>query len=171
MKSDRFLFREFQNPLAVKILTSGFLAKIQFQVWIKWRIETKERVTILRPRTIYWLLELVFLKSNKLSVNIHVCCFPAVKVKCRAIPVTNHEGPQGCETSMFLHFLYTIGSQVTVSLSDLRAGRPLPPRGTFLVIIFIRGWVDPRAILRLERLGRSKKNPPHRDSNPPPSGL
>jgi hypothetical protein len=40
-------------------------------------------------------------------------------------------------------------------LSDLRAGRTLP-RGRFPVLICVRGWVDPRAIVRLEELGQLK---------------
>jgi hypothetical protein len=44
---------------------------------------------------------------------------------------------------------------MAVRLSALRAGRPLPP-GRFLVLISFSGWVDPRAIVRLEELGQFK---------------
>jgi hypothetical protein len=44
---------------------------------------------------------------------------------------------------------------MVVRLSDLRAGHPLPP-GRFLVLISVRGSVDPRAIERLEGLGQLK---------------
>jgi hypothetical protein len=45
---------------------------------------------------------------------------------------------------------------MAVRLSVLRAGRRLPP-GRFLVLISLAGWVDPRAIVRLEGLGKLKK--------------
>jgi hypothetical protein len=47
-------------------------------------------------------------------------------------------------------------------MSALRAGRPLTP-GRFLVLISVRGWVDPRDIVRLEGLGKLK--------NPMTSGI
>jgi hypothetical protein len=44
---------------------------------------------------------------------------------------------------------------MAVRLSALRAGRPLPP-GRFLVLIPVRGCIDPRVIVRLEGLGQLK---------------
>jgi hypothetical protein len=45
---------------------------------------------------------------------------------------------------------------MAVRQSALRAGHPLP-EGRFLVLISVRGCVDPRIIVRLERLGKLKK--------------
>jgi hypothetical protein len=42
-------------------------------------------------------------------------------------------------------------------LSALRPGRLLPP-GQFLVLNFVRGWVDPTVIVRLEELDKLKKS-------------
>jgi hypothetical protein len=55
------------------------------------------------------------------------------------------------------HNFQTFSSQMVARLSALRAGRFLPP-GEFLVLIFVRGWVDSRAMVRLEGLGKFKKS-------------
>jgi hypothetical protein len=45
----------------------------------------------------------------------------------KAIPITGHGGPQGCETVWVPHYL-TIGSEMAVRLSALRVSHLLPPR-------------------------------------------
>jgi hypothetical protein len=81
---------------------------------------------------------------------------PPRKGKSKAIPV------QAVEALRFLklrlpHF-QSFDSQMAARLSALRTGRFLP-LGKFLVLIFVRGWVDPRAIVRLEGLGKLKIPP------------
>jgi hypothetical protein len=75
-------------------------------------------------------------------------------MKGKAIHITDHEGPSGCERSRLPHF-QTISSQMAVRLSAPRAGRPLPS-GRFLVLISLRAWADPRAIVPMEGLGHLK---------------
>jgi hypothetical protein len=53
------------------------------------------------------------------------------------------------------HIFWTIGSQMAVRLSALRTDCPLLP-ARFLVLVSVRGCVDTRAIVRLERLGQLK---------------
>jgi hypothetical protein len=54
---------------------------------------------------------------------------------------------------------------------QLYAPAALLPLGRFLVLISVRGWVDPRGRMRLEGLEQLKINSPRRESNPQPSGL
>jgi hypothetical protein len=56
--------------------------------------------------------------------------------------------------SQVSHVLYTIRLLMAVRLSALRAASPLLP-GRFLVLNSVRGWVDPRVILRI----RSNEEP------------
>jgi hypothetical protein len=48
------------------------------------------------------------------------------------------------------------GSKIAIRVSALCAGHPLPP-GRFLILIPVRGWVDPRAIVQPEWLIELKK--------------
>jgi hypothetical protein len=77
---------------------------------------------------------------------------------------------QAVEARRDSHMFWTVGSKMAVRLLALRAGRPLPP-GSFLLLISVRGWVEPRAIVRLEGLGDLKNQWHNRESNPRPSGL
>jgi hypothetical protein len=74
--------------------------------------------------------------------------------KGKAIPVTDRRGPQGCETSRLPHF---VDSRVTEygEVFSLTRRPPFAPEG-FLVLIFVRGRVGPRAIVRLEVLSQVK---------------
>jgi hypothetical protein len=55
------------------------------------------------------------------------------------------------------HIFQTIGSQMAVRLLASRSSCPLPP-GRFLVPISVTSWVNPRAIVRLEGLGKVKNS-------------
>jgi hypothetical protein len=84
----------------------------------------------------------------------------------KTIAVTSRGGLKGCETSRLPHFL---GNRLTDG-GEVSPTRHLPP-WRFLVLIAVRGWVDPRAIVWLEWLGKLKKKIqwPHREMNPRPS--
>jgi len=78
-------------------------------------------------------------------------CWQAIfdhgKKKGKAVPLKAWTGPEGSRKLWPLNFVTTV--QDGGRLSALRTGH-LYPQEILLVLISVRGWVDPRAIVRSE---------------------
>ena len=128
------------------------------------------------------LIECMFQGNSKICIiNIRQCrnqfnsskyatkYFLYIFEKGKAVPLQAWTGPKGSRKLRFPDFVTT--AQDGCRLSALRTGR-LYPQKMLLLFISVRGWVDPRAIVRSEGFYINEKFQWHQlGSNQRPSDL
>jgi hypothetical protein len=121
--------------------------------------------TVLFPT--HFDLHLAFIREN---VHLHywkwLCIYH--KGKGNSIPLTGLERPRGFQEADATRCQDNWHMKVG-RLSALRTGPPSKER--FLVLMSVRGWVNPRTIVRPEDYVNEKFQWHHRETNPRPSGF
>jgi hypothetical protein len=109
------------------------------------------------------LTNIAHVSNSHMSVSSYKCPFRyrsltllQIFSKCKAVPLHPRRGPEGSRKLRFPDFMTT--AQDAGRLSALRTGR-LYTQEILLVLISVRGWVDPRAIVRSEGYFMSMENP------------
>jgi hypothetical protein len=157
-----------------KLNSIGYIPATKFKVNVKRMFHYMKSLII----TIFNLFSILWKTKWGFWVNLAVCPPPRLKARIvepgetavanqrfgkhipvvmnyvkRAMPVTGSEGSQGWETSrlpLFLDNRLTDGGEVV----SLTRWPPFTPSGRFLILISVRGWVDPRVVVQLEGLSQ-----------------
>jgi len=109
----------------------------------RWQHDTAEMLEVSESITVdTWISEFITWQTTEVK-------------KGKAVPLQAWTGPEGSRKLMFPDFVTT--AQDGGRLSALRIGR-LYSQEILLVLISVRGWVDPRAILRSERFFVNEKS-------------
>jgi hypothetical protein len=77
--------------------------------------------------------------------------------KVKAITISGHGGPWGCERLKLPHFLANQLTDDSKAVSLTCQPSFAPPQRRSLVLISVRGWVDPTTTVQLEGLRQFKK--------------
>jgi hypothetical protein len=98
---------------------------------------------------------LSFSSQNKDLRGLFLCKSRIVVSKAKATPLQVCTGPEGSKTVRLAEIIDNRQMKLA-RLSALRIGRLYPPRKYSWYSFLVRGWVDPRAIVRPEGLSQWK---------------
>jgi len=129
---------------------------------------TSRKVAGSIPDTVIWVIHWYNPSGRTVALRLTRPLIEMSKDKGKAVPLQAWTGPEGSRKLRFPDFLTT--AQDGGGLSSLRTGR-LYPQEIHLVLISVRGWVDPRAIVRSEGLCQWKIHWHQLGSNQRPSDL